>query len=141
MAFKASQLPLQRGFERALDVAGQEKRALDSWAAQLNGTITGLDAVAMLANLDRVLAVFTEVAALPGMAEYAKTQFGSATYDVAAEFSAVISALAAVRSWLRTNIPANAVSISNGVMVGATYTPAQTAELKALVVAAAATIE
>lgn len=141
MAFKASQLPLQRGFERALDVAGQEKRTIDAWVAQLNGNITGLDAVAMLANLDRVIGVFEEVAALPGLAEYAKTQFDDPAYDVAAQFTAMTAALSAVRSWLRTNIPANAVSISNGVMVGATYTPAQTAGLKSLVVAAAATIE
>lgn len=141
MAFKASQLPLQRGFERALDVAGQEKRTLDAWVIQLNGNITGLDAVAMLANLDRVLAVFSEVAALPGLAAYAQSQFSDAAYNVSAEFTATINALTAVKTWLTTNIPSNAVSIVNGVMVGATYTPAQTASLRSLVVAAAATIE
>jgi len=141
MAFKASQLPLQRGFERALDVAGQEKRTLDAWDTRLNGNITGLDAVEMLNNLDRVLAIFSEVAALPGLAAYAQSQFSNATYNVTAEFDVMINALAAVQSWLKTNIPSTAISIVSGVMVGATYTPAQTAPLRALVVAAAATIE
>ncbi len=68
MAFKASQLSLQQGLTQALDVAGQEKRTLNAWKTQLAGNITGLDAVAMLANLDRVLPVFAQVSALPGLA-------------------------------------------------------------------------
>lgn len=141
MAFKASQLSLQQGLTQALDVAGQEKRTLNAWKTQLAGNITGLDAVAMLANLDRVLPIFAQVSALPGLAVYAKAQFGNDTYDVAAEFNTMVSALTAIKTWLTTNIPANAVSISNGSLVGATYTPAQTAGLLSLVNAAIATID
>ena len=66
MAFKASQFSLQQGFAQALDTAQQEKRTLQGWHTQLGGNITGMDAVAMLANLSRVLGIFSTIAALPG---------------------------------------------------------------------------
>jgi len=140
MAFIASQITLQKGLEEALNFAVQEKAILNNWNAQLAGNITGIDAMNMLANLGRVLEVFNRVSILPGLAVYAQQQFGNDTYDVAAEFTAMVTALTAIQTWLKTNIPANAVSIVNGTLTGTTYTPAQTAELKTLVIAAAATI-
>lgn len=140
MAFIASQVPLQRGFEQALNTAFQEKQILANWHAQLAGNITGIDAMNMLANLNRVLVVFNEVAALPNIGPYVQDQFGNASYDVAAEFTAMVNALTAVQTWLKTNIPANAVSIVNGTLTGVTYTPAQTGTLRTLIAAAQATI-
>jgi hypothetical protein len=141
MAFIASQITLQKGLDEALNVANQEKAILNNWNAQLAGNITGIDAMNMLANLKRVLEVFSRVSVLPGLAVYAQQQFGNDTYDVAAEFTTMVNALTATETWLKTNIPSNAVSIVNGQLTGATYTPAQTASLKSLVIAAAATID
>jgi len=140
MAFITTQLPLQRGFEQALQVAGQEKDILNNWKNQLSGNITGLDAMNMLANLNRVLTVFSQISALPGLAVYVQQQFGNANYDVAAEFTSMVAALTSIQSWLKANIPANAVSISEGALVGATYTPAQTSVLLTRVNAAISTI-
>lgn len=140
MAFKASTISLQNGFERMLSIALQEKNYLNNWNSRLTSNITALDAVEWLSNLNRVLSEFDIIAALPGLQAYAQAQFGGATYDVASEYSTMRSSLVAVQQWLLTNIPSNSITIVNGVQVGASYTPAQTAPLKALVVSAAATI-
>lgn len=141
MAFKASQFSLQQGFAQALDVAQQEKRTLQGWYTQLGGNITGMDAVAMLSNLSRVLGIFSTIAALPGLSDYAKTQFADTNYNVGTEFTAMVNALTAIQTWLKTNVPANGVTIVDGALVGTTYTPAQTAALRALVNSAIATID
>ena len=140
MAFIASTVSLQRGFEQLQSAAQTQKIYLSNWSAKLAGNITALDAMEWVANLNRVLAAMDAVASLPGMQTYAQTQFGNGTYDVASEFTAMRNAQAAVLNWLKTNIPANAITVSNGAQVGATYAPATTASLKALVDAAAATI-
>jgi hypothetical protein len=140
MAFIASQLALQRGFESLLSVASQQKTYLANWNSKLNGNITALDAVAIVSSVNQALAAMDQYTALPGMAAYAQAQFGNGIYNVATEYTAMRNALIAVRDWLITNIPSNAITITNGVQVGTTYTPAQTASLKSLVVAAAATI-
>lgn len=141
MAFKASQFSLQQGFAQALDIAQQEKRTLQGWYAQLGGNITGMDAVAMLANLSRVLGIFSTIAAIPGLTDYAKTQFADANYNVATEFAAMVNALTAIQTWLKANVPANGVTIVDGALVGTTYAPAQTVALRTLVNTAIATID
>ena len=140
MAFIASTVSLQRGFEQLQTVAQQEKVYLAQWSAKLAGNITALDAMEWVSNIARAVAAMDAVATLPGMAAYAQTQFGSGTYDVAAEYTSMKNALNAIAAWLKTNIPANAITISNGVAVGASYAPAATSPLKTLVDAAAATI-
>lgn len=140
MAFRATVGNLQTGFQKILSTCSQQKAILQSWNTKLSGNITGLDAIAMTANLKRVIADIDEVSALPGMAAYAQTQFGDQNYNVAAEFTTMRAALVAVQNWLKTNIPANAVYVSSGDLAGLTYAPAATASLRSLVVAAEATI-
>lgn len=140
MAFIASQLSLQRGFEALCNVALQQKNYLANWSARLAGNITALDAVEIMASVNQAVTLMDQYAALPGMQAYAQQMYGSAQYDVATQYSSMRSTLVAVREWLKTNIPANSISISNGVQVGQSYAPAATAPLKALVEAARATI-
>lgn len=140
MAFIASQVALQRGFEALQSVAMQQKTYLGIWNTKLNGNITALEGLEIVASINQATTLMDQYAALPGMAAYAQTQFGSPGYDVAAEYTAMRAALIAVRNWLTSNIPSNAITITNGAQVGAVYTPAQTAGLKPLVTAAAATI-
>jgi hypothetical protein len=141
MAFIATTIYSQKGFERIMNVIAQEKGILQSWNTQLGSNITGLDAVNMAANLTRVLTEIDEISVLPGFQAYAQQQFGNANYDIASEFVAMRTALASIKNWLVTNIPANAVSIHNGVLVGLSYTPAQTTALRNLVADAITTIE
>ena len=141
MAFKVTAFSLQRAFEQLLQIATQEKTYLANWNARLAVNISGLDAVEIVSNIDRALVSFDQVSQTAGLAQYAKDQFATPAYDIVAEYTAMIAALAAIRTWLRTNIPSTAISIVNGVPVGQTFIPADTAPLKALVVAAIATID
>lgn len=141
MAFHTSLVPLQRAFERALVVAAQERNYLTQWHTQLAGNITALDALNWVTNLNRVIDELTTIAATPGLVAYGKAQYDAAAYDISAEFSTMLTALSAVRGWLRTNLPANSVSVSSGVLSGTTYAPAATAPLRALIQTAINTID
>jgi len=140
MTFLASTLSLQRGFEQLLAIALQQKAYLSAWNTKLAGNITALDAVEIVSSITQATTALDTLAALPGLAEYAQQQFGQGAYDVALEYNNMRSALIAIRTWLQTNIPSNAITITNGVQVGAVYTPASTAALRTLVQTAAATI-
>ena len=139
-AFMASTVSLQQGLAQSMNIALQEKNYLQTWSAKLSGNITALDAVTWVANLNNVIAQFNTIAALPGLAAYAQAQVGSGTYDIVAAFNTMVAALTAILNWLKTNIPSNAITITNGLEVGAVYAPATTASLKTLVDAAIATI-
>lgn len=140
MAFIASTITLQVGFEQLRSVALQQKSYLANWNTRLNSSITALDGLEIVASINRALVSLDANAALPGMQSFAQQQYGNPAYDVAAEFTAMRNALLAVRNWLTTNIPSNAVTIVEGAQVGAVYQPAATASLKSLVNAAAAKI-
>jgi len=47
---------------------------------------------------------------VPGLAEYAKTQYDDAALDIAAEYTAMRDAAIALRDWIHTNMPADAGS-------------------------------
>ena len=49
-------------------------------------------------------------AAVPGISQYAKDQFGDQNLDVAAEFSAMVAAATTLRNWIGTNYPTDAGS-------------------------------
>lgn len=140
MTFLASQLTLRQGFEQLLSVALQQKAYLTTWNTKLAGNITALDGMEIVSSITSAVSLMDTYAALPGMAGYAQAQFNNAGYDVVAEFNTMRTALLAVSSWLKANIPANAVTVTNGQAVGAVYAPAATAPLKALVVTALGTI-
>lgn len=72
---------------------------------------------------------------------YARDQEESASYDPATEYAAMKSAAQAVISTLTTALPANSShTVSNGVVVEPTFTPAQTASLRTQLTALVATI-
>jgi hypothetical protein len=140
MAFNASTVTLERALRELREVALQEKTNLTAWSAALTANVTAQWALDVHANLVNALAFMDARAALPGMAAYAQAQLGGATYDIVAEYGTMKNALIAVRDWLRTNIPSNALTVTNAVIVPAVYAPAATASLKSLVDAAALTI-
>lgn len=140
MAFSATQRSLQRAFEQLQQAAESQKVYLDTWAAKLQGDITALDAIELVASIRRHLRAIDDAAATPGLREYVKAQFNSSAYDAVAEVASMRAALVAVRDWLINNLPANSVTVKNGALSGVTLDPTATAPLRALVVAAAATI-
>ena len=82
----------------------------------------------------------------PGLATYAKTECNDALYGVAAEFSAMLSAIDTALAWVTTNFPKDANgwiqshSFVSGAYTPRTFTPAQTANLRTALDALTATI-
>jgi hypothetical protein len=70
------------------------------------------------------------VAALPGLAAYAKTEYADANLDIVAELNAVITACDNCVSWVGTNFPKDANGyllihkIANGDIEVRTFAPA-----------------
>lgn len=140
MAFITNVKFLREAFEDALSVAKQQKTILQNISTRLSSTITGVDALEFSANFGRVIPRLQEAAAVPGIIGYAQQQFDDPTYDVALEFTSMISALQAADNWLAANIPANSVYIQDGELAGLSYGTGATAPLKALIDAAEQTI-
>lgn len=140
MAFIASQVALGPALQQIMGLALQEKNYMAQWATAMAGNITAVQAQSWASNLNTVLPMMATLAATPGIQAYAQEQFGNATYDIAGNYTTMVNALTAIQSWLNANIPANSITISNGSLVGQSFTPAQTAPLLALVNTAIATI-
>lgn len=140
MSFNASSVTLENALRELREVARQEKTNLAAWSSALTGSVTALWALDVHTNIVNALAFMDARASLTGMSAYAQAQLGSPTYDIAAEYSTMKNALLAVRDWLRSNIPSNALTVTNAAIVPATYAPASTASLRSLIDAAALTI-
>ena len=140
MPFIASAITTQRALQQIMEVSVQQKIYLANWDTKLAGNITAIEAMEIVANVNRVDAMLTALAATPGLATYAKEQFGSDTYDIVAEFTAMRNAMIAIRNWIASALPSTAITVTSGVSVGQVFQPAATAPLRALVQAAALTI-
>lgn len=94
MAFRASNILPQRGYNQARAIALDLKSYCASKAAdiQANGDDTG-DLLGILAKLTQASADFNEIAAIPGIAEYAISQEDDPLYDVVAEFQALVAVI------------------------------------------------
>lgn len=140
MSFNASSITLENGLRSIRDLANQEKSYFSQWAGVLSAPV-GADAVLNMAlNLNRVITMMDSAAGLPGMSAYAQTQLGSPTYDIAAQYGTMRTAMVAILTWINANLPANAASVANGALTYVQYPASATAPLLALIVAAAATI-
>lgn len=85
---------------RDLSVAGPvERRLLLELQRSLNSSVVALDAAAALPQAER-----------NALIAYAQDQFGDATLDVAAEFTALRNAANSLRAWIHTNFPRDAAS-------------------------------
>lgn len=140
MAFITNVPTLQDAFRDILNIAKQQKAYMASWSSALTANITADTAIGWVSNLNTVIARLDSGAGTTGMQAYAQAQFGGGAYDVAAQYATMRAALVAVLTWLQANIPSAALTVSNGVVTGQTFTPAQTAPLKTLIDAAVATI-
>lgn len=142
MAFKTN-IPLQAAFTTLINQAAQTKSFMTQWSANLAGNITALQAIQIADHCRAVLAAFNTAASVPGLGEYAKAQYSDANYDIVASYTAMVSSINGVLSWLNTNLPAGSVSVVSGSasLTSTSYTPAQTAGLLAKVNLVIAAIE
>ena len=138
MAFNAA-MTASEAFYEALNLARGVKQTAQNSVAQFAGT-TGRDQVLALAmNLREWRIRLAAVAAVPGVGQYAKDQYANQSYDVAAEFNGMLSAIDAVIANITGSFPQAAsgevlerVLNADGSVVMRTFTAAQLSTLRTL---------
>lgn len=136
MAFPTTSEPLSRALLSVQDAARTLKSHVQSVKdASAAGPISGNVLVELYLRLVAAKASFDAAAAVPGIAAYARDQFGDEGLDVVAEFTAMSSAITACGTWIATNFPASGGYIlkdqltASGVSVRS-FSTAQTAGLR-----------
>jgi len=152
MSFPASNgatfpLTLDAAWVKARDTAAQVKSQTDTLNSAISaGPVSAQSIINTLSFFTNANTVFTQVAAVPGIAAYAQAQVNNPSFDVAASFQTMQNALIAAGNWIITNFPHDvsgnllALQFSAGQPVWATFTQAQLAPLATLLTALSATI-
>jgi len=137
MAFRASSVVPSEALRITKGAAVQLKQNLSSFIATLSAQSVGFAELrGIYRTLERADAQFASLSATPGLAAYAQAQEDDATYDVAAEFTAMRSAVQSAIGWIGSNVPTTATVAPIGEWTDQTvtsnaFTPAQTAGLRA----------
>lgn len=147
MAFRASNIIPLSAYQTVKRAAAQLKASAQGVRAQLAASNASYDFLRdIYRTLERAQAQFTQLAATPGLADYAKAQENDPAYDVAAEFTAMQSAITATLTWMNNNVPTSVTAKppanwGDGALIATEFTPAQTAGLRAQLDAVIATID
>lgn len=148
MAWPASQQTKEDGLAEVNREALALKRdAQNRRDALASGDQTGQFVLGIAGRMNTAIAIFDRVSAITGVGAYAQDQFEDSGLDISAEFSAMRSAAIAVRDRIVSDLPTDAsgfLSIrtlnADGTITERTFTPAQTANLRADLDALIATI-
>lgn len=136
MAFKASNVVPQEAYRIVRGAANQLRINLIAIKAQL--AASGAD-YAYLKSIVRLLVnannQFDTLKSTPGLAAYAQEQENDPTYDVAAEFTAMQSAITGAIAWMDANVPTSVTvgapsTWGEGSIITNTFTAGQTAGLQ-----------
>lgn len=119
------------------------------WTAMLSGNVTADDVWLWYRELYWYNTRFNEIAAIPGIVDYALAQENDPTYDLIGAFVTLISALSAAHVWLYAAIPRDPVTLYTlthtttveGERIPAVYIPTQTAAFIPYLTSIAASIE
>lgn len=138
---------LSAGLQRAQSTAGSIKRiAQNNRDRMASSHITAGGILSLLDNLRGAHAQLTEVAAMPGIADYAQEQLEVS--DVAGDFSAMLSAIEGASAWIIDNFPRaddGALKMedmdSEGQRTERTFSSAQTSGLRTALDAVIASID
>jgi hypothetical protein len=123
MTFRASSQTLDDALKAAKRDAWALRVAVLDYAAAFATGGTATDVLNCHRRLVVAISSLTAVAATPGLAQYAQAQEGDATYDVAAEFTAMLGAAVAARDWIEANFPAAGGYLQANSFVGHAVTP------------------
>ena len=133
MAFRASNVIPARAYESAKAEALKLQNLCNQISSALGSDISAETLPVWLVNLQRFRTRLNDVRSVTGIAQYAKDQEDDQAYDVAAEFNSLISLVDAAITEIQatnTNALISTWSVSSG-LIWNTFTPAQTAALKA----------
>ena len=147
MAFRASNILPEQGYDRAKKLAVQIKRLAEARSISFASGATSAEVLSVADNLGALKAGLDEAKTIPGIAAYAQGQEDDVTYDVAAEFSAVLVAVDAVIANIVATIPTDASGWllinkinADGTLTARSFTGAQLAGLRTVLDALAAII-
>ena len=138
MAFRASSIIPAEAYKQVKQLAVNVKRysqgAITSSAA---GPITYDDIRDLYVFLKNAEAQLVSLAAIPGLSEYAAAQEDGDDYNIGAEFTEMLNAIAAARSWMTANVPTTGITAvapeswtASGSMIATTFASEQTAALR-----------
>ena len=117
MAFPASTATLSEGWINACRMAlAMKRQAQEDRARMAAGPVPASLVLDMEPRLRDTKASLQQVAAIPGIAEYAQQQANNPALNVATEFTAMLNALDNVVAWIRTNYP-----VHNGYLLSQTF--------------------
>lgn len=136
----------------ALNQARQEATRVKRWWASTRPAYTSVNQsansiIALVSDLKSAIEIWQACATVPGIADYARAQFGDAGRDVVAEFSAMVNAAIAARDWIVANFPKSGGFIlkdqlaADGSISVRAFTPAQLVGLIAAMDTLAGTID
>ena len=131
--------------DRAMRIATDIKRVSNDISSRSSAsTLTSINVLGYLDFLTDRDSQLGEVAATPGIQQYARDQFDNQAFDIVTEFTTMRAAVIATRDWLVTNIPTGAnqvVTIAGGVAVYRVFTDVETAGLRTEIDALLLTID
>ena len=105
MAFRATNILPETGYDQAKKVATQVKRFSQNRSSDL---VAGGDSDQILGTADTMLIFkgqLTALTTIPGIGDYAKEQENDPTYDVAAEFTAMLALIDDVIATVTSGFP------------------------------------
>ena len=126
MAFPASNIIPSDAYSEAKRIALAIKAMADLWIVKLTGNVDADEVWSLYREAWYSYTRLQEIAAVPGIVEYAIAQESDPTLDVVAEFLAMLAAINAARSWIYTAIPRdpNGYTLTHTTMVDGTRVPA-----------------
>jgi hypothetical protein len=147
MAFRATNALPAVKYDRAKLVAVQMRNHAQSRSAQFSSGANSAEILAMVGSLDSFKVELEAARNIPGMAAYAQDQEDDPTYDLTAEFNAMMAALDAVIAEVVATLPSdgNGWLLINSINPDGTLTPrnftaGQLNQIRSLLDALAATI-
>lgn len=136
MAFRATNILPETGYDQAKKVATQVKRFSQNRSADL---AAGGNSDQLLGTVDTMLIYkeqFATLTTIPGIGDYAKEQEDDPTYDVAAEFTAMLALIDSVISTVTAGFPVDGSDFllaytfnPDGSQLARTFTSGQTASV------------
>ncbi len=147
MVFPASTQILAASLLEAVGLASQAKRYAESIRDLTSaGPVSANQILPILSHMKDVITRWTMIAALPGMAQYAKDQYDDQNINIVGEFAAMKQAAIDVRDWVINNFPSSGGYIqkdtleADGAIKVRTFTSADTAGLRVALAAFISTI-
>lgn len=138
MAFRATNILPETGYDQAKKVATQVKRFSANRSADL---AVGANSDLMLGTVETMLIFkeqFATLTTIPGIGDYAKEQENDPTYDVAAEFTAMLALIDSVISTVTAGFPVDGSDFllaytfnPDGSQAPRAFTPPQTVTIRA----------